>query len=154
MDAKVLSFETGVVTYHINDSFEVSFNPTDTYFVNRFYEIFEKLDREQGKYEEEVEKRKGDFHKTFEYAQERDIEMRGLIDGLLGDGAADALFHGMNCYSLANGLPVWMNLMFAIADEIHDAYQSNEGKADPRVRDYNVKYTKLMAKYAGQRKKK
>lgn len=153
MDNKILSFDTGVVTYKINDNFTVAFNPTDTYFVNRFYDIFEKLDKEQGKYEAEVEKRKGDFHATFEYAQQRDIEMRGLIDGLLGEGASAALFQNMNCYSLASGLPVWMNLMFAIADEIHDAYQSQEGKADPRIQGYNAKYNKLMAKYAGTRAK-
>lgn len=151
MENKVLSFDTGVVKYHINDTFDVCFNPTDTYFVNRFYEVFEKLDQEQSKYEQEVEARKGDYHKTFEYAKTRDLEMRGLIDDLLGEGASDALFPGMNCYSLASGLPVWMNLLFAIADEIHDAYQNNETQADPRVRNYNNKYNKLMAKYAGTR---
>ena len=58
-----------------------------------------------------------------------------------------ALFPDMNCYALADGLPVWINLMFAIAEEVEAAYDSEQKKTDPRVRSYDQKYQRLMTKY-------
>jgi hypothetical protein len=73
--------------------------------------------------------------------------MRGIIDDLLGDGVSDALFGDMNVYALADGLPVWMNLLFAIAEEVERAYTSEQKKSDPRMRAYNDKYSALAKKY-------
>ena len=144
---KLLSFETGVVEYDINGAAKVRFNPTDAEFTERLYRAFSALDAKQEGYRERVSEIGDDREGMFEYARERDAEMRAIIDGLLGEGVADALFPDMNCYALADGLPVWVNLMFAIADEIHDAYTTQEKKGDPRVKAYNQKYTKMMSKY-------
>ena len=121
---KVLSFDTGLVEYDINGAVTVRFNPT-----RKVDEIGE------------------DGAAMFAYAKERDREMRGIIDGLLGEGVADALFANMNCYALADGLPVWINLMFAVADEIQSAYTAEQKKTDPRIAGYNKKYQGMMQKY-------
>ena len=144
---KVLSFETGLVEYEINGAATVRFNPTDAAFTERLYDTFTSLDARQDEFRAKVEEIGEDGAAMFEYANERDKEMRGIIDGLLGDGVADALFPGMNCYALADGLPVWINLMFAIADEIQAAYTAEQKKTDPRVAGYNKKYQGMMQKY-------
>lgn len=147
MSDKNLTFDTGLVTYHINGSADVCFNPTDPDFVEKLYRTFDELDERQDEFKKRVSDIGTKKDEMFLYARERDKEMRGMIDGLLGEGVSDALFHDMNVYSLAGGLPVWINLFFAIADEIHDAYDSEHDKADPRIKSYNAKYQKLMAKY-------
>ena len=147
MAEKKLSFETGIVTYHINDSVDVAFNPTDSNFVERLYDTFTELDSRQDEFQARVKEIGSDKVQMFEYARERDKEMRGMIDNLLGSGVSEALFAGMNVYSLAGGLPVWVNLMFAIADEIHDAYDSEQAKTEPKLKTYDAKYQKLMKKY-------
>ena len=145
--AKSLSFETGVVEYDINGMATVRFNPTDSAFVERLYRTFTDLDGKQEEFQKRVEEIGDDGEEMFAYAKERDAEMRTMIDELLGEGVADALFPDMNCYALADGLPAWINLMFAIAEEIEGAYSSEHKKGDPRVRKYNEKYTEMMAKY-------
>lgn len=145
--AKSLSFDTGVVEYDINGAVTVRFNPTDSAFVDRLYHTFADLDAKYDEYQRQVEEIGDDGPKMFAYASARDREMRGMIDALLGDGVADALFQDMNCYALADGLPVWMNLVFAIADEVEAAFESEGGKADPRVREYDERYQQLMRKY-------
>ena len=44
---KELNFESGLVTYSLNGQCEVSFNPTDSNFVERLYSAFEDLDKKQ-----------------------------------------------------------------------------------------------------------
>lgn len=147
MAAKVLSFDDGLVEYEINGKATARFNPTDAAFAERLYKAFADLEARQDEFQRKVSEIGEDGEAMFAYAKERDGEMRGIIDALLGKGVADALFPDMNCYALADGLPVWINLMFALADEINSAYASEQGKADPRLQGYGDKYKAMMAKY-------
>ncbi len=145
--AKSLKFDTGVVEYDLNEDVKVRFNPTDTAFVERLYKVFGDLEAKQDEFQARIDEIGEDGAAMFAYASERDAEMRGLIDGLLGEGVSDALFADMNCYALADGLPVWVNLMFAISEEIEAAFGAEQKKADPRVRGYNKKYEAMRRKY-------
>lgn len=145
--SKALSFETGIVEYEINGVAKARFNPTDVNFTERMYSSFMELDSRQDEFQKRVDEIGDDGEEMFAYAKERDAEMRGIIDSLLGEGVSDALFPDMNCYALADGMPVWLNLMFAIAEEIHDAFASEQAKADPRVRKFEDKHAELLAKY-------
>ena len=49
-----IRFETGLVSYHLNDACEVSFNPTDSAFVERLFHTFDTLDRKQEAYKAEI----------------------------------------------------------------------------------------------------
>ena len=51
---KELNFETGLVSYNLNGRCEVSFNPTDSAFVERLFHTFDELDRKQEAYRAEV----------------------------------------------------------------------------------------------------
>ena len=94
--AKSLTFDTGVVEYEINGAATVRFNPTDTVFVERMYRTFTDLDERQGEFQKKVDEIDGDGEEMFAYAKERDAEMRGIIDDLLGEGVADALAEAGN----------------------------------------------------------
>ena len=150
MASKSLSFDTGVVEYEINGMATARFNPTDAAFAERLYDAFTELDARQDEFEKRVTEIGEDGEAMFAYAKERDEEMRGIIDGLLGEGVADALFPDMNCYALADGLPVWINLLFAVAEEIEAAYHLEQGKTDPRIKAYNARYAGMMKKYQRQ----
>lgn len=152
--AKSLSVADGLTEYDINGVVTVRFNPTDSGFVERLYGTFTDLDARQDEFRQEVDAIGDDGPAMFEYAHKRDAEMRGIIDGLLGDGVADALFPNMNCYAMADGLPVWMNLMFAIADEVQAAYTSEQKRSDPRVQGYSKKYNAMLNKYQQGGKKR
>ena len=151
--AKTLNFDDGLVEYEIN-GVPVRFNPTDAKFAERLYNSFTMLESRQDEFKKRVEEIGDNSEEMFAYATERDSEMRGIIDGLLGNGVADALFPNMNCYALADGMPVWINLMFAIAEEIESAFSNEQKRSDPRLKQFDKKHQELLAKYKKATSKK
>jgi len=140
MENKALSIDTGIVTYDLNGKVELSFNPTDSAFVERLFKTFEALDKKQEEYKAEVEK--AEKRDIFAIARKRDAEMREMIDSALDAPVCGALFGGMNVYALANGLPVWANLLLAIMDEMDTSFASEQKKTNTRIRKYSEKYKK------------
>lgn len=136
---KELNFDSGLVTYSLNGKCEVSFNPTDSSFVERLYAAFEELDKKQEGYKAQIEKM-ADKREIFDFARERDAEMRGVIDGVFDAPVCDAVFGSMNVYALSGGLPVWCNLMLAVMDEIDTTFAREQKGTNPRVAKYTKKY--------------
>lgn len=138
---KELNFDSGLVTYSLNGKCEVSFNPTDSNFVERLFKTFDDLDKKQEVYRADVEKA-SDSREVFEVARKCDAEMRAMVDEAMGTPVCDALFGDMNVYAMADGLPVWANLMLAIMDEIDTSFAKQKKLTDPRVAKYTSKYHK------------
>lgn len=137
-----IKFDNGLVTYNINGKVKVSFNPTDTNFVERLFSTFDQLDRQQEEYKKEVNDAT-DNKKVFEIARKRDAEMRGLIDSVFETSVCEPLFENMNVYSsMAGGLPVWCNLMLVILDIVQDGFKEQQKAIDPRVEKFVEKYRK------------
>lgn len=134
-----LNFETGLVRFTINGKCEVAFNPTDSVFVERLFNAFETLDQRQDAYKAEVEKT-ADKREIFAIARKRDAEMREIIDGVFGTSVCADLFGNMNVYALADGLPVWANLMFAVMDEVDTTFAREQKRTNPRISKYTAKY--------------
>lgn len=136
-----ITFSTGVVEYNLNGQVKVSFNPTDSTFGEKLFNTFNELDKKQESYKAQVEKM-SDKKEIFEFIRERDAEMREMIDGVFDAPICDALFGAMNVYAMADGLPVWCNLMLAIMDEIDTTYAREQKLTNPRVNKYTEKYRK------------
>ena len=49
-----LNFSTGVKTYTVNETCEISFNPTDSFFVERLFNTFDALDKKQEEFRAQV----------------------------------------------------------------------------------------------------
>lgn len=138
---KDLNFDSGVVTYSLNGKCEVSFNPTDSNFVERIYTAFNDLDKKQDEYKSRIEKM-ADKKEVFEFARERDAEMRTIIDGVFDTPVCDAVFGGMNIYAMASGLPAWVNLMLAVMDECDTTFSREQKATNPRIAKYTAKWSK------------
>lgn len=136
-----IKFETGKVTYTLNGDTAVSFNPTDSAFVEKLFNAFDTLDKRQDAYKAEVEKM-GDKREIFDIARKRDAEMREIIDGVFEAPVCNALFGGMNVYAMADGLPAWANLMLAVMDEIDTSFAKQKKLTDPRISKYLARYHK------------
>ena len=136
---KNLTFETGLVTYDLNGAVQVTFNPTDSAFVERLFRTFDALDRKQDTYKAEVEQAAGS-REIFDIARRRDEEMLAMIDETLGQPVCGVLFGGMNVYAMADGLPVWCNLMLALMDEVDTSFSREQKATNPRIQKYTAKY--------------
>lgn len=138
---KELRFETGLVTYDLNGNAQVTFNPTDSAFVERLFNTFDALDKKQEAYKAEVEK-VADKREIFDIARRWDAEMRAMIDETMGQPVCEALFGGMNVYAMADGLPVWANLLLAVMDEVDTTFAREQKTTNPRIQKYTAKYRK------------
>ena len=134
-----LNFDTGVVTFNVNDKVEVSFNPTDSNLVERLYNTFDGLDKRQDAYKEEVSKI-ADKRKIFELTRRLDEEMRKMIDGIFQQPVCESLFGSMNVYALADGLPVWCNFLLVVMDQIDTTFAREQKAQNPRIAKYTAKY--------------
>lgn len=135
-----LNFQTTRKTYTVNDGAEISFDPTDINFVNRLFDLVDKLEKRQ---KEEPARDTGDI---FAAAARMDAEMRAEIDVVFGEPICEKVFGSTNVLSPAGGLPVCMNFLLAVIDEI-DAASEQETKHSPRVDAYIQKYEKKYGKY-------
>lgn len=140
MENKTLNFETGIVTFSVNGACEVSFNPTDSAFVEKLFNAFDTLDQRQERYKAEVDK-VADKREIFTIAQKQDAEMREIIDGVFGP-VSNAIFGSMNVYAMANGLPVWCNFLLAVMDEVDTTFAAQQKLTNPRIAKYTSKYHK------------
>ena len=140
MESKPINVATGVVRYSINDAVEVAFNPTDAEFIRRLFEVFDALDGKQEAYKAAINK--AQKREVFDLSRKFDADMREMVDGALGAGVCDAVFGGMCLYALADGLPVWANLMLALLDEVDSVFAREQKQTNVRLQKYSAKYKK------------
>lgn len=136
-----LNFETGVQTFTVNGKSEVAFNPTDSAFVERLFNAFDTLDKKQDAYKEEISKLSNN-REIFAIARRRDNEMREIIDGIFGRPISADVFGSMNTYAMADGLPVWCNLLLTVMDQVDTTFAREQKATNPRIAKYTAKYHK------------
>ena len=136
-----LVFNDGRKRFNINGVVEVAFNETDANFVERLYGVFSRLDANQDSYTRRVETM-ADKREIFSFMREMDEKMRAEINGLFDKDVCGPLFGSMNVFSLADGLPVWANLMLAIIDQVDTAFSREQKATNPRVEKYVAKWQK------------
>ena len=134
-----LNFQTGKKTYTVNGGCEISFDPADIGFVNRLFSLFDKMEKQHGEDPRNPED-------VFAYAAKKDKEMRAEVDALFGEPVCDKIFGSTNVLSPSGGLPVVMNFLLALIDEV-DAASEAETKPSARVDAYIQKYEKKYGKY-------
>ena len=64
----------------------------------------------------------------------------GLSEEVFGFDVCGAVFGDMNVYALADGLPVWCNLMLSVMDEIDTTFAREQKAQNPRISKYTKKY--------------
>jgi hypothetical protein len=134
---KELNFDLGLNEYDLGGKVTVQFNPTDVSFLEKLSESFATLDRIQ----EEVKREEiSDEKDVYNLAKNLDTKMREIIDTLFGQDVCTPLFGEMNLFASAGGLPVWANLMLAIADEVQASMQGELEKRNDKIRKYTEKY--------------
>ena len=134
---KELNFDLGLNEYDLGGKVTVQFNPTDVSFLEKLSESFATLDRIQ----EEVKREEiSDEKDVYNLAKNLDTRMREIVDALFGMDVCTPLFGEMNLFASAGGLPVWANLMLAIADEVQASMQGELEKRNDKIRKYTEKY--------------
>lgn len=138
---KAIEFDTGDVSLSVNGGGSISFNPTDINFVQRLFEVFEILDKKQEQYKQGSEDMT-DYRAIFELSQQRDQEMRELINSAFRDDVCTVAFGDRSVYAMAGGLPIWCNFLLSVIEFIDASIISEQKKTNPRIAKYTAKYRK------------
>lgn len=136
-----LNFQNPKKTYIVNDGAEIHFNPADVNFVSRLFDLMGRLEARQ---KEEIP---ADPEDVFKIAAQRDAELREEIDAVFEEPVCDKVFGSTNLFSPAGGVPVCLNFLMAVIDEI-DAAAEAETKTSPAVAAYVKKYESKYGKYS------
>lgn len=143
---KELNFDSGLASYSLNGKCEVSFNPADRSFVERFYNTFDEMGHLMESYAKNAEELK-DPSEAFALARQRDEQMGKVLDGLFDAPVCAAVFGDMSLCAFAGGFPAWLNLMLVILDEIEANISDIQNQADPRIDKYKAKYQKYATRF-------
>lgn len=135
-----IKFDTGLVSYNLGGKVQVKFNPTDVFFLERIYGVFESLDEKQDEYDAARKSIKTP-KEMFDTAHKLNTEMIDMINDLFG-AACDDVFNGIYVHAYSGGLPLWCNLLFATVEEMDAKMVQEQTKTNPRIAKYTEKYKK------------
>lgn len=144
---KELVFDDGIVSYSIR-GVEVRFNPLDQGFAERFFNAIDAIRALEEEYENRGKNVK-DEKDGFSIGRQIDDKMRKLLDDVFEEPVCDKIFGNLRlfAFSIKTGVPIWLNLVMTIIDEIYGSIDDVEKQADSRIAKYKAKYQKYAAKY-------
>lgn len=129
-----INIPVGLREYDFNGKVTAEFNPTDPDFVERLYTVFNEIDALSEKHKGEAD--------VFATARAINEEIRAKINGLFEKDICNPLFGNVNMLAMAEGLPLWCNLLLPLIDEIDSTHAAEKAKTNPRLESYIEKYKK------------
>ena len=135
--AESISFDTGLKEFDLNGGVTVRFNPTSVRFAERTYDAFDRIDKCYESYQGKISG--VDDAKAFDIARDCESEILSILNELFGTDLS-GLFEEIGPIDIANGLPVWLNLMLAVIDTLDSAFAEEKKKTNPRIKKYTEKY--------------
>lgn len=137
---KEIKVASGYEEIKINDAASVWLNPTDIGFLERYFDTFEEVDALQEQYQNKMDK--ADGRAAFDIARAIDADIREKINGLFGTDLCTELFGEMHVTAVADGLPVWCNLLLAFVELFDDTVVAEKKKMNPRLEKYIKRFSR------------
>lgn len=134
-----LNINTGVEEYKLN-GFSVWLNPTDPAFISKLYKRFDELKAKDKAWREKLQTLSGAA--VLDAWDEGDAMFRAAIDDVLGEGCCAAIAGQVYVLAMADGAPIWMNILLAIIDAMDSAVAREQKAVNPKLQKYLSKYHK------------
>nr|DAG76250.1 MAG TPA: hypothetical protein [Caudoviricetes sp.]DAI22004.1 MAG TPA: hypothetical protein [Caudoviricetes sp.] len=128
--------------FNVNGKAVIRFNPSDSKFATSFISAFESLLNRHEAFCNAAKKNPEEF---FTIAEKADADMREIINGLFGEDICTPIFDKMSMTAISEGLPLWLNFMLAIMDEITAELEEAKKKKmsiNPKLKKYLSKFDK------------
>jgi len=130
--------------YKLAEGCIVHFNPTDTLFLQKIYQVFRDSEKAQESYQADLAKiPEDDVDALFAYMDERDKKMRETLDGIFDVPVCAAVFGEVSVFARnTSGLPLWSALLLAIIDQCETDAGELTAKEKQAIKKYTAKYQK------------
>ena len=139
-----LSYGAGKKTYTLNGGETIRFDPGDSEFASRVVAAFQNCHKIQ---RECASNRFTEIDQMVSATKKMSDAIRQEIDTTFGEPVCDKACCGSSPISISDGLPVWMNFLMAVIDEIDANMPEGEKRSRIRVQQYMDKYNTKYAKY-------
>ena len=134
-----LTINTGVEEYILN-GYTVRLNPTDPAFISRLYNRFSELEAQDKAWRDKMASLSGaDALRAWE---EGDHIFRSAVDDVLGEGTCAGVCGAVSVLAMADGAPIWMNILLAVIDMMDSAVAREQKAVNPKLQKYLSKYHK------------
>lgn len=133
-----LNINTGVEEYVINGKVKVYLNPTDPAFVSRLYNRFSELEERDKAWRDNLSKLEG--AEVLIAWEEGDQLFRAAIDDILGEETCKRICGSVSVLAMADGAPIWMNILLGLIDVIDSGVAREEKAKNPKLQKYLSKY--------------
>lgn len=124
----------------------VKFNPSDSYFLRNLYAMLAKV-QEIIAAKQPIINAEKDFLKQFDILNERDKEMRAVVDEMFGDGFCRDLFGLLDLTAVNDkGLMLIEDFAFSLVDRMDESVRAAVAKRESNIAKYTDKYKKKYHK--------
>lgn len=131
-----IQINTGAREFNLGGKVSVWFNPTDTTFLERMRDVFLQMQSKQ----EDIARRIADAEDVYEESRKIDAEMRDALKNIFGVDVVTPLIGDMNVYALADGLPIWAQILISTMDVIQKTVEEERNKSVQKIKEYTEKY--------------
>ena len=137
--SNLITLDTGLKEFDLNGAVTVMFNPGDIAFLQRLYEAFERIQAIEA---EKQSKATGitEPAELWKVSAEYDEKIRADINQLFDKDVCTPVFGSMSISAVADGLPLWCNLIMAIIDLMDTNIQQETKAQKARIDKYVKKY--------------
>lgn len=139
-----LNYTAGKREYTLPNDTVIHFDPCDSEFANKVIVAFRNCNKVQNSF---PEKTFMDLDEQLAFIQKMNEDIREEIDRAFGEGVCEKACCGSGPISISDGLPVWMNFLMAVIDEIDANMPEGEKRSRARVQQYMDKYNTKYARY-------
>lgn len=137
-----LNFNSGIESFSVNGvENALRLNPTDIELLRKIYVSMKDLEAKQ-KERNSAQSDSDDIIDTLNKAKQLDTEMRGIIDGVFGDGLCGKIFGETSLYASADGLPVWQNFILAVIELFDESTKREAALSNEKIQKYVKRYHK------------
>ena len=139
-----LNYTAGKREYTLPGGGVIYFDPCDSEFANKIILAIRNCQEIHKRFPDHV---MTDLDAQLLCIQQINNDIRKEIDNVFGDQIADKACCGSSPISISDGLPVWLNFLMAVIDEIDANMPEGEKRSRARVQQYVDKYNTKYAKY-------
>lgn len=139
-----LNYTAGKREYTLPSGAIIHFDPCDSEFANKIIVAVRNCNNIQNSFPKEPFT---DLDAQLSFIQKMNGDIREEIDKAFGEPVCEKACCGSSPISLSDGLPVWMNFLMAVIDEIDANMPEGEKRSRARVQQYMEKYNTKYGKY-------
>lgn len=139
-----LNYTAGKREYTLPSGAIIHFDPCDSEFANKIIVAVRNCNNIQNSFPKEPFT---DLDTQLSFIQKMNGDIREEIDKAFGEPVCEKACCGSSPISLSDGLPVWMNFLMAVIDEIDANMPEGEKRSRARVQQYMDKYNTKYGKY-------